>query len=199
MQNNMNGHLCMMAIMATGFLGAAHAASNATGQFTAKILPGTCSVMLASKTSTLNLGQLWTNDIVSGSSLLSSDSEAQFLEVTCSGYPGGSSRPSLKVTGTDIGSGGNSLFRDGGTNPSTSLGFRVQAVKADVTMPDWSTANYLNKDVPFLAFDVGKNVNNAKIPVRFTMWCVPGGGKSEADCKQAGALSASLTFSLDYE
>lgn len=161
-------------------------------------MPGTCSVALDSQKQTIDLGLVGAGSITTASALLTSDSDQQYVDVTCTGYPTALSKPMLKVTGTDIGSGGNSLFRNGGPNPSTSLGFRVQAVQNGAT-PNWGSADYLVKDQGFLALPAGSNASDAKIPVRFSMWCVPVSPKTVSDCKSAGVVSAALTFSFDYQ
>ncbi len=178
--------------------GGAQAANSDAGTFRAKILPGTCSVALDSQKQTIDLGRVGAGSITTTSALLTSDSDQQYIDVTCTGYPSALSKPMLKVTGTDIGSGGNSLFRNGGPNPSTSLGFRVQAVQNGAT-PNWSAADYMVNNTGYLALPQGNNANKAKIPVRFSMWCMPVSPKTVGDCKSAGVVSAALTFSFDYE
>lgn len=174
------------------------AANSDIGTFKAKILPGTCSVALDSQKTTIDLGQVGAGDIVTGTALLTSDNDQQYVDVTCTGYPATASKPMLKVAGTDIGTGGNSLFRTGGPNPSTSLGFRVQAVQNGAS-PNWSIADYMVNNSGFLALPQGSNANSAKIPVRFSMWCMPTSPKTVSDCKSAGVVQAGLTFSFDYE
>lgn len=168
--------------------------------FKGLISTGTCSVALNSKKTTLDLKSVSSGSIVLDSPLLTSDSDPQVLDVSCSGYPENVSKPSLTIYGNDIANTSSSLFRDGGDNPSKSLGFKVQAAKIGTMPTDWATMEYLNNGKPFFV-DIyqGNNVKDAKIPVRFSMWCVPQAGKTIADCRSGGKVVANLSFMFNYQ
>lgn len=194
--------LCVLAGMA--IQPAAHAVVNnnqAMATFKATILPGTCAVSLDSKKSTIDLQSVSSGvATVLNKPLLTSDGDPQALDISCTGYPANTSMPSLTVTGTNIATSGPGLFRDAGTNPSVSLGFKVQAGNIGAPPADWSNVAYMEKDksVP-VATVTGGDVNGEKIPIRFTMWCVPATGKSAADCQSGGSVTATVAFTFDYE
>lgn len=170
--------------------------------FKATILPGTCSLELDSKKSVLDLQSVSSGSVVTGRSLLDSDKDPQVLDVSCNGYPADASMPSLTVTGTDIAAGSPSLFRDvqGGDNPSVSLGFRVQAALIGTAPTDWSAIDYMDSGTAIpVDTDKGHDANGAQIPVRFTLWCVPTGGRTVTDCQSGGKVKANVSFTLDYK
>ncbi|WII85138.1 hypothetical protein N5863_29025 (plasmid) [Klebsiella pasteurii] len=174
--------------------------NSVTATFKATILPGTCSVSLNSKKASLDLKSVSSGSIVLDSPLLTSDSDPQFLNVSCDGYPEDVSKPSLTVNGNDIASTSPSLFRDGGDNPSISLGFKVQAAKIGVTPSDWNNIQYLDKGMPVLVdTSQGINANGVQIPIRFSMWCTPQAGKTISDCRSGGKVIANLSFLFDYQ
>lgn len=181
-------------------LGLADNNNTAIATFKAAILPGTCSVTLNSKKVSLDLKSLSSGNVVLGSPLLTSDSDPQVLDVMCTGYPSNVSMPSLTVSGSDIASTSPSLFRDGGDNPSVSLGFQVQTAAIGAAPSDWSTIEYMDKGKPVpVDISQGNNANGAQIPIRFSMWCVPQAGKTVADCRSGGKVIANLSFMFDYE
>lgn len=172
----------------------------AVAKFKGMITTGTCSVSLNSKKNTLDLKSVSSSSIFLDRPLLSSDSEPQLLDVLCLGYPESLSKPSLTVYGNDIANTSSSLFRDGGDNPSSSLGFKVQAAKIGSIPSDWETIEYLKRGEPFFVdTSPGNNVNGAKIPVRFSMWCVPQAGKTISDCRSGGKVIANVSFIFDYQ
>ncbi|MEH4990229.1 hypothetical protein ACOY5P_23420 [Enterobacter asburiae] len=185
------------------------AVNKAAGTFKAVIQPGTCSVTLnnGQTSADVDLKGVYIGNVTTGTPLLSSDDKPQSLDISCTGYPGRQSKPSLTVSGNAIGTGSAgsaSLFRDtgaggGNNNPSVSLGFQVQAAQAGTATPAWAAVPFMAKDAGYQVMGAGDDANNTSIPVRFTMFCVPQNGKTIADCQQAGSLKASLTFTFDYE
>lgn len=196
-------YLFLLTFVVSFFLITSAQAANknvAIAKFKGTITTGTCSVALNSKKTTLDLKSVSSGNIFLDRPLLSSDSEPQVLDVMCVGYPGSLSKPSLTIYGNDIAETSSSLFRDGGDNPSSSLGFKVQAAKIGTIPSDWEAIEYLNRGEPFFVdTSTGNNVNGAKIPVRFSMWCVPQAGKTISDCRSGGKVIANVSFIFDYQ
>lgn len=203
---------CLLTVvMAGGLSGAlpAQAVNSGTGVFRAVIQPGTCSVTLnhGQTSADVDLKGVYIGNVSVSTPLLSSDGNPQTLDISCPGYPEAQSKPSLTVTGNAIGTGfpsSASLFRDTGTgagnnNPSVSLGFQVQAAQAGPPPASWTNVDYMTKDSAYQVMSTGGNADKASIPVRYTMFCVPQGGKSVADCQQGGSLKAALSFTFDYK
>jgi len=203
---------CLLAGIAPALLcvsPAVQAVNSATGNFRAVIQPGTCSVTLNSgqTSADVDLKSVFMGNVSTGTPLLSSDGQPQTLDVSCQGYPGKQSKPSLTVSGNSIGTGSTAsatLFRDAGAgggnnNPSVSLGFQVQAAPAGSPAPDWPNTPYMTNNTGYQVMQTGDDAASISIPVRYTMFCVPQGGRAVADCQQAGALKASLTFTFDYQ
>lgn len=182
----------------------AQAANNNAGlaTFSATIQPGTCSVALDSGQSTIDLKSVSSGSVVAGHALLSSDGTPQVLDVSCTGYPSGASVPNLTVSGTNV-AGSSTLFREagaaGGTNPSVSLGVQVQAASVGPAPSDWSGVSFMTNGTPLPVDVQGHNADGSQVPVRFSMWCVPAGGKTVTDCQSGGTVTAKLTFTLEYK
>ncbi len=102
------------------------ALNSETGNFKAVIQPGTCSVTLNGGQTTVDVdlkSVSMENITTANMALLSSDAQPQTLDVSCLGYPGTQSKPSLMVSGNTIGTGtplSASLFRDSGGGAGTT-------------------------------------------------------------------------------
>jgi type 1 fimbria pilin len=202
----------LSSLMAGCLFGApcALAANTGTGNFKAVIAHGTCSVTLngGQSSADVDLNEVYLGNVTADTELLTSDGQPQALDISCTGYPEAASRPSLKVSGSTVGTGGYpstaSLFRDAGktgdnNNPSVSLGFQVQAAQANDPTPAWASIDYMVNDTGYAVMKPGQNADGIHIPLRFSMLCVPQSGKTVADCQQGGGVRAALTFSFDYE
>ncbi|WP_225816863.1 fimbrial protein [Photorhabdus antumapuensis] len=166
--------------------------------FKAEITQGTCDITLIGSSNNIELGTVQFSDVVSGQV----NREAKLELGNCTSVVNKNSLvPTITVTGNHDGTSDKTLFRNSnkeGSQVSTAMGITVKLKKFGDK--DWSSK--VSDGDPFKLANPGTIISDLSppvvVPVNFSLVCAPAAGQTIADCKKAGKISATMTFTFDY-